>query len=76
MIKFDGPYTSLSTTLHILLTCHESNMDYFPLIFINVTQHGTWYPSGDLGNSSKSIIKRYNYLHVMNPIWITSPLFS
>ena len=24
-----------------------------------VTQHGTWYPSGDLGNSSKSIIKRY-----------------
>ena len=24
-----------------------------------VTQRGTWYPSGDLGNSSKSIIKGY-----------------
>ena len=24
-----------------------------------MTQHGTWYPSWDLGNSSKSIIKRY-----------------
>ena len=25
----------------------------------NVTHRGTWYPSGDLGNSSKSIIKGY-----------------
>ena len=26
---------------------------------MTVTQRGTWYPSGDLGKSSKSIIKGY-----------------
>ena len=26
---------------------------------ISVTQRGIWYPSGELGNSSKSIIKGY-----------------
>ena len=28
-------------------------------IYIYVTQHGSWYPSGELVNSSKPIIKGY-----------------
>ena len=45
--------------------CHISNIFLHHWICIkdwiskNVTQRGTWYPSGDLDNSSKSIIKGY-----------------
>ena len=36
------------------------------MFLINVTQRGSWYPSGELGNSSKPIIKGYMEKNMKN----------